>query len=67
MCLAIPGKVVGIKGEDVTVEYPNEKRAVKNIGLEIKKGDYVIVQAKMVIQKVPEKEALESLEAWKQK
>lgn len=67
MCLAIPGKVVGIKGEDVIVEYPGEKRAVKNIGLKIRKGDYVIVQAKMVVQKVPEKEALESLEAWKQK
>ncbi|MFC1731417.1 HypC/HybG/HupF family hydrogenase formation chaperone [candidate division KSB1 bacterium] len=64
MCLAIPGKVIEVKGEDVIVEYPGEKRDVKDVGLGVKKGDYVIVQAKIVVQKVPEQDALESLKAW---
>ena len=66
MCLAIPGKVVSVKGEDVVVEYPGEKREVKDVGLGVKKGDYVIVQAKIVVQKVPEEDALESLKAWEE-
>ncbi|MCX8147529.1 MAG: HypC/HybG/HupF family hydrogenase formation chaperone [Candidatus Woesearchaeota archaeon] len=65
MCLAIPGKVIDIKNDDVVVEYPGEKRSAKNFGLSIKKGDYVLVQAKVVVQKVPKKEALESIRAWK--
>lgn len=66
MCLAIPGKVLEVKGDDVLVGYPGEKREVKDVGLGVKKGDYVIVQAKIVVQKVPEKEALESLRAWEE-
>lgn len=66
MCLAIPGKVVGIKKDDITVEYPGEKRTAKNVGLEIKKGDYVLVQAKMIVQKIPKDEAIECLKAWKE-
>jgi hydrogenase assembly chaperone HypC/HupF len=66
MCLAIPGRVVDIKKDDITVEYPGENRTAKNIGLEIKKGDYVLVQAKMIVQKIPKDEAIECLKAWKE-
>ena len=66
MCLAIPGKVVGIEKDDVTVEYPSGKRTAKNTGLSIKKGDYVLVQAQLVVQKFNKEEALESLKAWKE-
>ena len=66
MCLAIPGKVVGIRKDDVTVEYPGEKRTAKNVGLDIKKGNYVLVQAKMIVQKIPKDEAIECLRAWKE-
>lgn len=66
MCLAIPGKVVEVKGEEIVVEYPGEKRDVKDVGLGVRKGDYVIVQAKIVVQKIPEKDALESLKVWKE-
>ncbi|MBD3252803.1 HypC/HybG/HupF family hydrogenase formation chaperone [Candidatus Pacearchaeota archaeon] len=61
MCFAIPGKVVEINNEDVTVDYQIEKRKVKNF-LQLKIGDYVIVQGGFVIKKIPEKEALEALE-----
>ena len=61
MCLAIPGKVVEINGEDVIVDYQAEKRQVKNF-LPLKLGDYVVVQGGFIIKKVPEKEALEAIE-----
>ncbi|HLC98976.1 MAG TPA: HypC/HybG/HupF family hydrogenase formation chaperone [Candidatus Nanoarchaeia archaeon] len=66
MCLAIPGKVVEIKKEDIVVEYPGERRNAKNTGISLRKGDYVLVQAQLVVQKFPKKEALESLKAWKE-
>jgi hydrogenase assembly chaperone HypC/HupF len=65
MCLAIPGKIISMKDDSVIVQYPGERRTAKNVGLKIKKGDYVLVQAKIVVQKIPEDEAIESLKAWK--
>lgn len=64
MCLAIPGKIISINGDDVIVEYPGEKRSAKIVIGEYKVGDYVFVSEKIVVQKIPEKEALESLKGW---
>jgi len=61
MCFAIPGKVTEIKGEDIVVDYGAERRNVKNYYGDIKLGDYVVVQAKVVIKKVPKEQALQSL------
>lgn len=61
MCLAIPGKVIEMKGENIIVDYGAEKRHVKNYYDDLKVGDYVIVQAKVVIKKVPKEDALKSL------
>lgn len=64
MCLAIPGKILNIKEDKVIVEYPGENREVMNTGFDLKEGEYVFVQAGIVIQKIPEDEAVESLKAW---
>jgi len=61
MCLAIPGKVVEIDGEDVIVDYITEKREVKTL-LDVRLGDYVIVGGKMILEKVPETDALHTIE-----
>ncbi|MEA2036272.1 MAG: HypC/HybG/HupF family hydrogenase formation chaperone [Nanoarchaeota archaeon] len=66
MCLAIPGKVVEINGDFAIIEYGEEKREAKLLNPEIKVGDYVVVQNKLVLQKVEEQEALESIKLWKQ-
>lgn len=65
MCLAIPGKIVEIKGSSAVVDYGSEKREA-NASLidDLKVGDYVIVNAGFVMDKVPEEQALKSLEAW---
>ncbi|MBW6441978.1 HypC/HybG/HupF family hydrogenase formation chaperone [Patescibacteria group bacterium] len=64
MCLAVPGKVLEIKEKVVTVEYPMEKRDVFNSGVDVKVGDYVMVQMGVIVKKMPEEEAKVMLEAW---
>jgi len=61
MCLAVPGKIVKISGGTATVDYGCEKRAAGVVGKQFKVGDYVVVAGKMVVQKVPEKQAMQSL------
>lgn len=58
MCLACPGKIVKIEKDIVTVDYGTEKRKAKIID-SFNIGDYVIVQNKIVIQKIPKKDAEE--------
>jgi hydrogenase expression/formation protein HypC len=65
MCLAIPGKIVKINGDEAVIDYDSEKRAVKIIDPVYKVGDYVFVQAGIVIQKIPKNEALQAINAWK--
>lgn len=62
MCLAIPGKIIGIKGDMAAVEYGEVVREAKLVDSSFKVGDYVIIQASFVIQKLPEEQALEALE-----
>ncbi|HBH46242.1 MAG: hypothetical protein A2445_00095 [Candidatus Jacksonbacteria bacterium RIFOXYC2_FULL_44_29] len=56
MCLAIPGKIINIIGGKATVEYSGESRTAKIVTGHYKIGDYVIVQAGLVIEKVPQKQ-----------
>lgn len=57
MCLAIPGKIIKIKGERALVEFGKLKKEI-NIMLtpQVKVGDIVIVHAGFAIQKVLENE-----------
>jgi hydrogenase expression/formation protein HypC len=64
MCLAVPGKVLEIKDGVVTVDYPMEKRDAYNSGVDVKVGDYVMVQMGVIVKKMPEEEAKIMLEAW---
>ncbi|RKX63162.1 MAG: HypC/HybG/HupF family hydrogenase formation chaperone [Tenericutes bacterium] len=66
MCLAIPGKVIAVDKEAkrAMIDYEAEQREVGTALLpDVKIGDYVLVQAKMVVQQIPEKEARKALEA----
>ncbi len=53
MCLAIPGKIIAIRGGIATVDYGSEKREARIVVGEYTVGDFVIVQAKIVVDKVP--------------
>ena len=65
MCLAIPGKITEIKDGIAVVDYGEEKREARLINEDIKVGDYVVVQNKLILQSIPENEAIESIKLWK--
>lgn len=62
MCLAVPMKILQIQDKKGIVQIGSVKR---EIGLQLLKevqvGDYVIVHAGFAIQRLDEKEALETL------
>jgi len=66
MCLAVPGKVIEIKDSIGIVDFNGVKREVRLDLVDVKVGDYVIVHTGFAIEKMDEKEALESLEIWKE-
>ena len=67
MCLAIPLKLTEINGSEAVGEAMGMKRGLRvDFIPEPKIGDYVIVHAGFAIERLPEKQALEDLEAWKE-
>jgi len=60
MCLTIPGKIIKIENNIATLDYGSEKREAKIIEQGFKVGDFVLVQAKIVIEKVSE----EQMKGW---
>jgi len=67
MCLSIPGKIVKITGEIAEVSVGG---TIVNVGLQmidnVKLGDYVLVHAGFALQKIDEKEALETLKLFRE-
>ena len=67
MCLAIPLKISEINGKEAVGEAMGMRRSMRvDFIPEPKIGDYVIVHAGFAIERLPEKQALEDLEAWKE-
>jgi len=64
MCLAIPGRIVKIKSNVAIVDYKTEQREGRIVEGHCKKGDYVIVQGGLVIEKIPKKQAEDWLKAF---
>ena len=56
MCVALPGKVIEIKDRDAVVDF-NGNQVTARAGLvDVKVGDYVLVHAVCVIQKVTQQD-----------
>ncbi|MDA8272744.1 MAG: HypC/HybG/HupF family hydrogenase formation chaperone [Deltaproteobacteria bacterium] len=69
MCLAIPSKVIEIKGGDtVIVDTMGSKRLVSTMLLEepARIGDYLLIHVGYAMQKIDEKEAMESLNLFRE-
>ena len=65
MCLAIPLKLVEINGNTATGEAMGMRREIRVDFIDRPKvGDYVIVHAGFAIERLPERQALDDLEAW---
>ena len=67
MCLAIPLKLVEINGNTATGEAMGMRREIRVDFIENPKvGDYVIVHAGFAIERLPEGQASEDLDAWEE-
>ncbi len=65
MCLGIPGIVVEVHGDKAVVDYGGGTMREANSSLvNVKPGDYVIVHAGFIIEKISEKDAKEMIEGW---
>ena len=60
MCLAIPGKILEIKGEDAVVDYGGVKKEANVSLIDCKIGEWVLVHVGFAIQKVDEEIAHET-------
>ena len=67
MCLAIPAKIISKKEDNAEVDFGEGILREINISLvDAKIGDYVLVHAGYAIQIINEKDALETLDLWRQ-
>ncbi len=67
MCLAIPLQLIEIRGSTAVGEAMGMRREIRvDFIPEPKIGDYVIVHAGFAIERLPEQQALEDLEAWEE-
>lgn len=67
MCLAIPGKVVEIRGTIGIVDFQGIRRKVRlDLLDEVKVGDWVMVHVGFAISRIGEEEAKSTLELMKQ-
>ena len=65
MCLAVPLQLIEIDGKKAVGEALGVRRDVRvDFIKEPKVGDYVMVHAGFAIERLPERQALEDLEAW---
>ena len=65
MCLAIPLQLTEINGKTAVGEAMGMRREIRVDFIEEPKiGDYVIVHAGFAIERLPEQQALDDLEAW---
>ena len=65
MCLAIPAKVIDIKGDGARVDFGEGVLREVNVTLvDAEVGDYVLVHAGYAIQVLSEEEAQDTLRLW---
>lgn len=65
MCLAVPLKLIEVNGSSAIGEAMGMTREIRvDFIEEPKAGDYVIVHAGFAIERLPEEQALDDLEAW---
>ena len=67
MCLAIPSKIIKIKGEDAEVDVAGIRKEI-NVSLMsgLKPGDFVLVHAGFAIEKISAETAKETLDVFEE-
>lgn len=65
MCVAAPGKVIEINGDNVVLDYDGNKVSANKGIVDVKIGDYALVHAGLIIQVLPDDEAKFMLDLFK--
>ena len=67
MCLAIPGKILEINGNQALVDFDGiQQKIIIALIQNPEIGKYVIVHAGYAIEQINEEEAMEAIEQWKE-
>lgn len=66
MCVAAPGKVIEINGDNAVIEYNSNKINANKGIVDVNVGDYVLVHAGLIIQVLPDEEAENMIEIFKE-
>ena len=67
MCLAIPGKILEINGNQALVDFDGIKQNIVIALIQNPEiGKFVIVHAGYAIEQINENEAMEAIEQWKE-
>lgn len=66
MCLAVPGMVKDIDGDEAEIDFGGVTREANISLVDVEVDDYVIVHAGYAIERLEEEEAKKSLEAWEE-
>mgnify|MGYP001563456283 CR=1 FL=1 len=61
MCLAIPGRIIKIEKDLALVDYGKEKITARIIRGNYKLGDYVLVQSRIVVEKIPKNKFIKEI------
>ncbi len=64
MCLAVPGKILEIDGDDAKVDFGGVTRKANISLVDVSVGDYIIVHAGYAIQILSPQDAKETMDAW---
>ncbi|MBO7205627.1 MAG: HypC/HybG/HupF family hydrogenase formation chaperone [Candidatus Methanomethylophilaceae archaeon] len=64
MCLAIPGKVVSINGDNADIDFGGVIKQTNISMVEAKVGDWVVIHAGFAIEIMDDEEAEETLKLW---
>jgi len=62
MCLAVPGRVLSIRGNEAQVDFGGTRRAVRIDMVDAGVGDYVVVHVGYAIEVMDEDSARKTLE-----
>ena len=64
MCLAIPGKVVSIDGDNADIDFGGVIKQTNVSMVEAKVGDWVVIHAGFAIEIMDDEDAEETLKLW---
>ena len=61
MCIALPGRVLGVNGREIELDFSGVRKKARSDFVAVKKGDYVLVFGGNVIEVIDKERAEETL------